>query len=279
MTNDLLTCMEFCIQMEEIDYTFVPKICHLFNSNDTTMFSQLDRKYYDERGTHPQIRLPRFISAPKCYLCKLSINQFHWFYHSLCPACGSKSFELRHLKIDLSGYRAIVTGARLKLGYQIALKLLRFGAEVLVTSRKWSNLLDNYEREPDYGDWKHRLHIAKINFDLIHIDQLLPHFTSILDEIWGMNSHIDIMVHNAAQTISDVGENKGCSQVRESVLLIQMIVSIRSPIQQDIHLFHGLQTHIRQLINILEHWIEDKLIHGRQNSVMLITKKLNKFYW
>ena len=91
------------------------------------MFSQLDRKYYDERGTHPQIRLPRFISASKCYLCKLSINQFHWFYHSLCPACGSKSFELRHLKIDLSGYRAIVTGARLKLGYQIALKLLRFG--------------------------------------------------------------------------------------------------------------------------------------------------------
>ncbi|CAH6419183.1 Hypothetical protein HVR_LOCUS380 [uncultured virus] len=199
-----------------MDYTHIPKICHLFNSPDIAACSILNDKYYETRASHEDIKLPRFISGPKCYLCKQNINRFHWFYYSLCPTCGNKSYEFRNLTTDLTGYRAIVTGARIKLGYRIALKLLRFGAEVLVTSRKWTSLLDNYQKEPDYQIWKHRLHIAKINFDLARVDELLPEFVNILDEIWGPDSHIDIIIHNAAQTIDKVVDTISTEQINHS---------------------------------------------------------------
>jgi NAD(P)-dependent dehydrogenase (short-subunit alcohol dehydrogenase family) len=36
---------------------------------------------------------------------------------------------------DLSGYVCVVTGGRVRIGYQICLKLLRAGATVIATSR------------------------------------------------------------------------------------------------------------------------------------------------
>jgi NAD(P)-dependent dehydrogenase (short-subunit alcohol dehydrogenase family) len=36
---------------------------------------------------------------------------------------------------DLSGYVCVVTGGRVRIGYQICLKLLRAGATVVATSR------------------------------------------------------------------------------------------------------------------------------------------------
>lgn len=215
-----------------MDYTLIPKICHLHNATSTTEFSSLETKYYSEylanemeqmeprekeqtkkkskhrpsRTLTSSIKLPRFYSAPKCYRCAKPTNKFSWFYWSLCPECGNDSYRLRHLTTDLTGQRAIVTGGRLKLGFQIALKLLRFGAEVLITSRQWNNAIEAYKREPDYDIWKNRLYVAKLNFDLLRIDELLPQFGSIIDEIWGVNASIDIIVHNAAQTIFNVAE-------------------------------------------------------------------------
>ena len=54
-----------------MDYTYIPKVCHLFNANTTTDYTNLDIKYRDESKVKefPIIKLPRFISAPKCYLC------------------------------------------------------------------------------------------------------------------------------------------------------------------------------------------------------------------
>lgn len=191
-----------------MDYTFVPKICNLFNSDTTTEYTLLDNKYRDESKVKefPVIKLPRFISAPRCYLCSKSTNKFHWFYYSLCCACGNKSYEFRHMTRSLTGYRAIVTGARIKLGFQVALKLLRCGAEVLITSRKWENAAENYSREPDYDVWKDRLHVAAVNFDLMIIDKLLLQLSQAIDSIWGTDCHIDIIIHNAAQTIFEVKE-------------------------------------------------------------------------
>lgn len=104
----------YIFYFEMDDYTDIPKIIELFNAKDLATTTTSNNKYYNERFLHNHIRLPRFISGTKCYLCKENINKFHWFYYSLCPTCGDKCFEFRHLKTDLSGYRAIVTGARLK---------------------------------------------------------------------------------------------------------------------------------------------------------------------
>jgi NAD(P)-dependent dehydrogenase (short-subunit alcohol dehydrogenase family) len=103
-----------------------------------------------------------------------------------------------------------VTGGRLKLGYQIALKLLRAGAEVIVTSRKWSEALDRYHNEPDFDSWKDRLHVFQVNFDLLIIDELLPMLQSEIERVWP-DGCVDIIVHNAAQTIFNVPEKIAAS--------------------------------------------------------------------
>lgn len=146
------------------------------------------------------------IRIPKCYLCGSRQNKIHWFYHSICAACGDVAYEKRRFKRDLTGYRALVTGGRLKLGYQIVLKLLRAGAEVMVTSRDWVSAIERYETEPDYQDWKYRLYVARITFDLTIIDTLLVDLDAELDRVWP-DKRLDILIHNAAQTISGINSD------------------------------------------------------------------------
>lgn len=70
----------------------------------------------------------------KCHICKQGFTRVHHFYHMLCPACAEHNFTWRNRTTDLTGRKALLTGGRLKIGYQTALKLLRAGAEVLVTT-------------------------------------------------------------------------------------------------------------------------------------------------
>ena len=53
----------------------------------------------------------------------------------LCPPCAELNYAKRLPKHDLTGRIALVTGARVKIGYYIALILLRNGAQVIATSR------------------------------------------------------------------------------------------------------------------------------------------------
>ena len=42
----------------------------------------------------------------------------------MCPTCGDASYIKRNMTKDVSDKYALIIGARLKLGYQTALKLL-----------------------------------------------------------------------------------------------------------------------------------------------------------
>ena len=66
----------------------------------------------------------KFATAQHCYVCKQSFREAHFFYDRLCPACASLNFEKRTQTADLSGCVALVTGGRVKIGFQTALKLL-----------------------------------------------------------------------------------------------------------------------------------------------------------
>lgn len=61
------------------------------------------------------------------------INTYKIF--RLCTACGDHNYSKRNDRISLTGKVAIVTGARVKIGYHTALKLLRCGATVVATTR------------------------------------------------------------------------------------------------------------------------------------------------
>jgi hypothetical protein len=70
-----------------------------------------------------------------CYVCKQKYTQVHHFYDQLCPVCAELNFFKRTETADLRGRVALLTGGRVKIGYQAGLKLLRAGAELIVTTR------------------------------------------------------------------------------------------------------------------------------------------------
>ena len=63
------------------------------------------------------------------------------------------NFAKRTELADLRGRVALLTGGRVKIGYQAGLKLLRAGAQLIVTTRFPRDSAARYAREPDFGEW------------------------------------------------------------------------------------------------------------------------------
>ncbi|GAA1023321.1 oxidoreductase [Acrocarpospora pleiomorpha] len=131
----------------------------------------------------------------RCYVCKVFYGQAHSVYHLLCPDCAEENLARRHARCDLRGRRAVVTGGRVKIGFQVALKMLRDGAEVLVTTRFPGDAVRRFAAVPDHADWIDRLHVHGV--DLLD----LPGVAGLLAAVHRRFDHLDILVNNAAQTI------------------------------------------------------------------------------
>ena len=81
-----------------------------------------------------------------CNICKQSYEQLHHFYHQLCNKCGDFNLKKRFQTANLNGYIALVTGGRVRIGFQICLKLLRAGATVIATTRWYHNYSSYIDR-------------------------------------------------------------------------------------------------------------------------------------
>src|SRR6185369_15608982 len=108
-----------------------------------------------------------------CYVCKVEFRKVHFFYDSMCPACAELNYAKRTQSARLDGKVALITGGRLKIGYQAALMMLRAGATVVVTTRFAHDAALRFAREPDYAQLAPRLRLHRL----------------------------DLLVHNAAQTV------------------------------------------------------------------------------
>jgi NAD(P)-dependent dehydrogenase (short-subunit alcohol dehydrogenase family) len=135
------------------------------------------------------------VDPQHCYICKTHYTRIHHFYDQLCPDCADLNFAKRTELADLRGRVAIVTGARVKIGYQAALKLLRSGAHVLVTTRFPRDAALRYTREPDFETWRHRLDV--FGLDLRHT----PSVEAFCQELLATRSRLDFIVNNACQTV------------------------------------------------------------------------------
>jgi hypothetical protein len=67
------------------------------------------------------------VEERNCYVCKQDFAELHHFYDQLCPACAELNFRKRTELADLRGRVALLTGGRVKIGYQAGIKLLRSG--------------------------------------------------------------------------------------------------------------------------------------------------------
>jgi NAD(P)-dependent dehydrogenase (short-subunit alcohol dehydrogenase family) len=135
------------------------------------------------------------LGARICYVCKEPYTLIHHFYDQLCPPCAALNFAKRTELADLSGRVALVTGGRVKIGYQAGLKLLRGGAELIVTTRFPRNAAMRYAQEPDFAEWGSRLEIAGI--DLRHT----PSVEAFCSQLSAARGRLDFIVNNACQTI------------------------------------------------------------------------------
>ena len=108
-----------------------------------------------------------------CGVCKKHYTEVHHFYHRLCPACADFNYEKRQQTADLSGHVALVTGGRVRIGYEIVLKLLRAGCHVVCTTRFPADAAARYAAEPDAADWSTRLEVVG-PLELAHVQQVSP---------------------------------------------------------------------------------------------------------
>ena len=109
---------------------------------------------------------PQVVEPQNCYICKQDYSSIHHFYDQLCPACAELNYRKRTELADLSGRVALLTGGRVKIGYQAGIKLLRAGAHFIVTTRFPRDSAGRYAAEPDFAQWGHRLEI--FGLDLRH---------------------------------------------------------------------------------------------------------------
>lgn len=130
-----------------------------------------------------------------CYVCKKHYTTLHHFYDQMCPECGDFNFFKRTETADLSGRVALLTGGRVKIGYQAGLKLLRCGAHLVVTTRFPRDSAKRYSEEPDFADWGHRLEI--FGLDLRHT----PSVEAFCKQMLSTHSRLDFIVNNACQTV------------------------------------------------------------------------------
>ena len=130
-----------------------------------------------------------------CYICKVRFSERHHFYSHLCPACAALNFEKRNQTRDMTGRVCLVTGARVKIGFQVALKFLRMGARVLVTSRFPRDALGRYATETDAAEWMDRLRIIGADFRFLGGVEAMCH------ELCQKEPYLDVIVNNACQTI------------------------------------------------------------------------------
>jgi NAD(P)-dependent dehydrogenase (short-subunit alcohol dehydrogenase family) len=135
------------------------------------------------------------VEPQNCYVCKQTYSTIHHFYDQLCPACADLNFRKRTEVADLRGRVALATGARVKIGYQAGLKLLRCGAQLIVTTRFPRDAAKRYAQEPDFEQWKDRLEI--FGLDLRHS----PSVEAFCRELLSSRPRLDFIINNACQTV------------------------------------------------------------------------------
>jgi len=209
--RELLTFAGLVAKPERHDLVRMAKA---FRRAEREVAKEQDRKAIEQAGLRVQRRAsvftPLWLEPPKpedlderprlnkerdCYVCKQPFTKVHRYYDSMCESCGDFNYAKREQSADLDGHYALITGARVKIGYQASLKLLRAGAHVIVTTRFPIDAADRYSKEPDFSAFSERLQIHGL--DLRHSPSV-ELFTKYLIE---RLPRLDYILNNACQTV------------------------------------------------------------------------------
>jgi len=156
------------------------------------VFPPLDFKQ-EEVTDNPDFR--EVVEPQNCYICKKDYSTIHHFYDQLCPKCAELNWAKRTESADLRGRVALLTGGRVKIGYQAGIKLLRAGAQLIVCTRFPRDSAMRYAAEPDFKEWGSRLEI--FGLDLRHT----PSVEAFCRHLLATRARLDFIINNACQTV------------------------------------------------------------------------------
>ena len=159
-------------------------------ASDASGEASSERSRPAPRRTGERLKKPR-----ACYVCKELYSTVHFFYDQMCERCGDFNHAKRSQTADLRGRVALITGARVKIGYQAAIMLLRSGARVIVSTRFPRDAAARYQSEVDFADWSDRLEIYGL--DLRHT----PSVETFARHLLETEERLDFLLHNACQTV------------------------------------------------------------------------------
>ncbi|MGB0432264.1 MAG: SDR family NAD(P)-dependent oxidoreductase [Bacteroidia bacterium] len=151
--------------------------------------------FYGEELKNEKFTFTKIEIAKHCYACNNNYNQIHSFYHRLCPECVAINLKERWRNMDLKGRHVILTGGRVKVGLATALKLLRAGAHLTITTRFPALAAEQFKQETDWSKWWNRLEFYGLDL------RLLGEVNRFIDYYSQKYSQLDILINNAAQTI------------------------------------------------------------------------------
>ncbi|KAF8078304.1 hypothetical protein FPV67DRAFT_1603874 [Lyophyllum atratum] len=162
--------------------------------------------------------------SSKCYICLFLLTSAHPLYPALCVPCGNFNTASSALSLppqfNLISKTALVTGARVNLGYHVALRLLRCGCSVVITTRYPHDAEVRYLAESDSEAWKDRLCIVGADFRTAKDVFALVGVVKGRLRDWGTEK-LDLLINNAAQTLTDQAETEVKSGEREQQLRLQ----------------------------------------------------------
>jgi len=165
------------------------------NSNAVLMQKALAgvSAFYDDEKE--EVKLTKLQIPKNCYCCNQSYQYAHSFYSRLCSVCAGENYEKRFETVNLTGRNVILTGGRVKVGFATALKVLRNGANLVLTTRFPALAMELMQQEADYENWKDRLWIYGLDLrNLKAIQDFIDFYKLNFDTL-------DILINNAAQTI------------------------------------------------------------------------------
>lgn len=140
----------------------------------------------------------------RCYQCKKifrkSTENILEKYKDFCVHCGMMNHQRSIEHISLPDKYALVTGGRLKIGYNVCLELLRGGCKVITTTRFPINALYRYQQDPDYDKFKNNLSIYGLDLrNLKMVEKFIDHLITTYPQL-------DVLINNASQTFTYTDE-------------------------------------------------------------------------
>ncbi|KAJ3026717.1 UNVERIFIED_CONTAM: hypothetical protein HDU68_005182, partial [Siphonaria sp. JEL0065] len=168
----------------------------LLPGDESGNLASLQLKHAKERATRNRVRYA--LSFESCYMCGTSVqveSNSKVMKMPLCHECTKINTRKRETSIDLTGCFAVVTGARIKIGQEITLRLLRSGCTVYATTRFPLLMINHFHGLEDSHVWRDRLFVHAL--DVRNVNSVLS-FCAYLEQTI---PRLDILIQNAAQTI------------------------------------------------------------------------------